>query len=181
MRKLLMMAAVTCGFGMAVSATAQATTIDTFNFTQTGWNYILHTSGGVGEPDPGGILTGTFTGTVEPSGLIELGDLSSFSVLHTDSAGVALGESLPSLTLFSYDINGGASSLGVAGPEIPYVGAGHTICVGAAAALSPICAGAPSFSILSFPLGTNGRCLSSHCFPRGGPSMGVQSPRNNRS
>lgn len=146
MPKCLLMAAIACGFGMVVSAAAQATTIDTFHFTQAGWFFGYPATGA----DPGGLLSGTFTGTVEPTGRIELGDLSSFSAFYSDSAGQGLGEDLSQLTLFSYDINGGASSFDVAGPVA--ANTGHTICVGAAAALDPTCA---AFNI-SFPAGTVG-------------------------
>jgi hypothetical protein len=149
MRRFSTMATVVCGFGVAVSAAARAATIDTFAFTQSGWANAQISGAGVvtaGSPVPGGVLTGTLTGTVEPSGLIELGDLGSFSAVYSPafpSGPPTLN--LSSLALFSYDINGGASSLDFVG-----FNASGQICVGAALALSPLCT-FQSGSPLSFP------------------------------
>jgi|SRR5579884_813142 len=48
---------------------ADATTV-TYNFTQTGW-------------DDGGVLNGTFTGTPEAGGVIQLADLTNFNATFT--------------------------------------------------------------------------------------------------
>ena len=87
---VLGMAAI-CVLGMAIGGAfpSRAATIDTFDFTQVGWVQVASFIGGTvtgSVPDPGGILSGSFTGTVEPSGLIELGDLTSFSDTYFNSA-----------------------------------------------------------------------------------------------
>ncbi|HZU26855.1 MAG TPA: PEP-CTERM sorting domain-containing protein [Bryobacteraceae bacterium] len=58
--------------GAALSIAAHATTA-TYDFTQTGW-------------DDGGVLTGSFTGTPEAGGVIQLGDLSAFNAVFTISS-----------------------------------------------------------------------------------------------
>jgi hypothetical protein len=87
-----------------------ATTIDSFTFTQGDYSegQIISAS-----------LFGTFAGVVEPDGFIERADLTSFSV--------ALDNVTPAF--FSYDTNGGASSLNFAA-----VVDGADVCVGATAA-----------------------------------------------
>ena len=67
-------------FGAFFFATfSQATTIDTYNFTQGGYaNSQLQLAHGP--------FTGSFSGTVEPNGLIELSDLISFSLLSNSIA-----------------------------------------------------------------------------------------------
>jgi hypothetical protein len=78
-----------------------AVTLDTFNFTQGGYQ-------------SGGTLTGTFTGIVEPSGLIEAKDLTNFFAVFTPGPfEYELIVPLPSGggPFFSYDVNGGNSSL----------------------------------------------------------------------
>jgi hypothetical protein len=71
---------------------AQASTVDSFTFTQSGFS-------------GGGTLTGSFTGTVEASGLIEQVDLSSFNAAYTVplTGGGALTAYFyqPDVTLFS--------------------------------------------------------------------------------
>ena len=124
---------------MALSP-AGAATIDTFSFTQSNWvgsfseGGLIHTSG----PVAGGLLSGAFTGTVEPGGLIRLADLSAFSDIFTDTAapmGVATtGMNLGSLTTFSYLTAGGPSTLDIAGTA----GNGGN-CVGGAVPFSPVC------------------------------------------
>lgn len=124
---------------MALSP-AGAATIDTFSFTQSNWmgsfsdGGMIHTSG----PVAGGLLSGSFTGIVEPGGLIRLADLSAFSDNFTDTAapmGVAtLAMNLGSLTAFSYLTSGGASTLDIAGT---FDAGGN--CVGGAVPFSPAC------------------------------------------
>ena len=83
-------------------------------------------------PDPGGRLEGTFIGTVEPSGLIQLNDLNSFTALYVDFAapGGFVNMGLGDLTLFSFDVGGGSSTLDFAG---------IVACVGAAVGLDGDC------------------------------------------
>ena len=80
---------------------AHATTIDTYDFTQD--NYQIS-----GNTSPPGVLTGSFTGAVEPSGFIELTDLSSSNVVLTLGMVVI---HFGSASFFSFDTVGGASSL----------------------------------------------------------------------
>ena len=156
MRKLAPAMAAVCILGMANGGPfpGRAATIDTFDFTQVGWIEVASFLGGTvsgSVPDPGGILSGSFTGTVEPSGLIELGDLTSFSDTYFDLAnpgGIGLN-SLFNLSLFSYNTTGGASSLDIAGS----FGQLFAACVGAAVPLDGFCT---SNFQLFYPPGTNG-------------------------
>jgi hypothetical protein len=130
---------------LAAIQPAWATTVDTFDFTQTGWNVFIPGTGTF--PDPTGLLSGSFTGAVEPNGFIEQGDLTAFSAVFTPAAdvgGVALA--LNQLTLFSFATAGGASSLDFAGsPNTPF-------CSGAAATLAGNC----TFDfLLTYPVGTD--------------------------
>ena len=131
---------------LGTSPAARAATIDTFSFTQGDWSDFFQGTGTLA-PITNGILTGSFTGIVEPGGFIELTDLSSLTVAFT-SPHLSTEEILASTTLFSYDTNGGASSLDIAGPQgLP------TICVGAAATLA---AGCTLGFHETFPVGTKG-------------------------
>ncbi|HEX4259676.1 MAG TPA: hypothetical protein VHY76_01115 [Acetobacteraceae bacterium] len=56
-----------------LAAAAHATTIETFGFTESGYT----------GPAGAGVLTGSFTGIVEASGLIEQAELSSINVTFT--------------------------------------------------------------------------------------------------
>jgi hypothetical protein len=109
-------------FGAFFFATfSQATTIVTYDFTQ----------GGYADPQAElshGPFYGSFSGTVEPNGLIELSNLISFSLLSNSTA--------PSF--FSFNTSGGASSLDVA---LPPGALDETICVGATAAFGGTIAG----------------------------------------
>jgi hypothetical protein len=105
-------------------AVASVRTLDTFDFAMlTGWRDRN------GQPIDTS-LTGSFTGYLEPSGFIELGDLTSFTAVFN---GVDV---LPItvLSFFSFDPTGGASSL-----DFIDDGETKTACVGAAATFSPIC------------------------------------------
>ena len=96
------------------AAFSQATTIDTYDFTQGGYaNSQLQLSHGP--------FSGSFSGTVEANGLIELSDLISFSLFSNSTA--------PSF--FSFNTSGGASSLDVA---VPPGALDETVCIGATAA-----------------------------------------------
>ena len=82
---------------LAVNSTASAAT-ETFNFSYlTGWNGT-DTS-----------LTGSFTGTVEPDGLIERSDLTSFTatLITGTPPPIIASIDLSELTEFSYDTTGG--------------------------------------------------------------------------
>ncbi len=115
---------------------AQATTIDTFAFSiipvggdpATDW-YSVSTP-----PVPTGtFLVGSFSGVVEANGLIELGDLQSFSAALYALEGTTSVGAPSDLSLFSYDTAGGASSLDFA------TNSHFFVCVGAAATLDPQC------------------------------------------
>ena len=73
------------GLATVVINSAAAATVDTFGFSQVGWTTYL-ANDPTTTPDPGGRLEGTFIGTVEPSGLIQLNDLNSFTALYVDFA-----------------------------------------------------------------------------------------------
>ena len=92
--------------------------IDTFSFSSlNGWSRV------------GTNFSGSFTGTVEASALIELSDLIAFHLSgNIEDFGFAGG--LSNLTLFSYDTKGGASSLGFIETAV---------CVGAPSVLSLTC------------------------------------------
>jgi hypothetical protein len=78
------------------------------------------------------MLTGTFTGMLEPSGLIEAADLTNFSVQlntpngHTGDFTTIQPLSTGGQPFFSYNVNGGASSL-----DFVATGSGGYLCEGA--------------------------------------------------
>lgn len=123
--KILMLPMITV---LAAVQPTWAATVDTFDFTQTGWNLVG------GGPEPTALLNGSFTGTVEPDGFIERSDLTAFSAVYNDPGSAFINMPLNALTLFSFDTNGGASSLDFAGNP-SYV----DFCVGAASVLDPNC------------------------------------------
>ncbi len=92
---------------VSVPPGARAALIDTYSFSNFGdWSLV-----------DSGLLSGQFTGIVEPNGFIELPDLSAFSV-----QGFILGSPIvngvkANLQFFSFDTNGGASSLGFIAPD----------------------------------------------------------------
>jgi PEP-CTERM motif len=153
---------VLAGLGVAAAMltapVARATTIDTFDFSvapgkPAAWGVALNPAldGGVillGPADLGGILTGSFSGMVEAGGLIELGDLTAFSATYTNTTFTEQVQTLGTLTFFSYNTNGGASSLDIAGTE-----GDNQICIGAAVSLDSNCTGGFTFS---YAPGTNG-------------------------
>lgn len=120
--------AIACG----IASFAQASTIDTFDFTQTMWLIWPSTN----TLDSNGFLSGSFTGTVEPGNVINLGDLTSFNAVYSDQTypGGAFFWDLGKLSLFSFTTTGGPSSLGIVG----YSAGG--LCVGAPVTLSNSCA-----------------------------------------
>ena len=141
-----------------VPRASSATTVDTFTFTQDGWTTTVinsPTMDTVGTPDPRGILTGSFTGTVEADGLIGRADLTSFGVSYQDStAGLLFKATSPqALQLFSYNTNGGASSLDFAVNGFGIIAA----CAGAAASLDATCF---LEGFVLNPVGTNGVVLT---------------------
>ncbi|HEY1300290.1 MAG TPA: hypothetical protein VGF07_07315 [Stellaceae bacterium] len=138
MRGTLMIAAAVGGLVFA-GAPARSAVVDTFAVTQSGWAATEITAEGLtlGAADPGGILTGTFTATVEPNGLILLADLTAFSDSYSDSAAKGiLSVGLADLTSFFYDPTEGSGSLQVAGT----FGKDQT-CEGNAVQNTPDCSG----------------------------------------
>lgn len=119
----------TLSFAIALASIApcgaDAATVDTYDFSVGDWSLLLN-----GSPE-NEVLTGSFTGVVEPSGLIELADLTSFSATYAASSW-----GLADLSLFSFDTNEGASSLDVEAGAQPHV---FGVCVGAAASLAANC------------------------------------------
>lgn len=130
----------------------RAATIDTFSFIEAGWDNTVPMPNGtisLGGTDPGGILTGSFTGTVESSGFINLADLTSFTANYGDTSyPTDFRVILANLSLFSFSTSGGNGSLDVAG----FLGEGQ-VCIGAAATLDSNC----TFGFReSYPPGTQG-------------------------
>ena len=112
-------------FALAGLATAaSAAVIDTFSFSnQSGWEAPING------------FSGSFTGSVEASGLIELSDLSAFQII-----GFFGGSSLSNLAFFEYDTGGGASSLGFINTLPAPIGVfSVTVCSGAPSVLSLAC------------------------------------------
>jgi PEP-CTERM motif len=106
------------------SSAGNATTVDTFSFTQGGYVYA-----GIAAT-----LSGTFTGTVNSNGFIELADLSNF--IDTFSVGGQTGYYGYSIgpSLFSFNAQSPIDS-GSLDFENALGGIGGTpVCVGAAAA-----------------------------------------------
>jgi hypothetical protein len=102
-------------FVFAAPCVASATTIDTFSFTQSGYPGFR-----------GGFVSvwGTFSGTVEPDGYIQLADLQSFTI----NFGPFLESGLP--ILFSYSTTPGAFNLDL---ESQATMTGFNFCIGAVA------------------------------------------------
>jgi hypothetical protein len=115
-------------FGLVGLATgAPAAVIDTFSFSNpSGWNAPING------------FSGSFTGSVEASGLIELSDLSAFQIVVPSQFSVG-SNSLSNLTFFDYDTVGGATSLGFVDTLPPFLGASPTVCSGAPSVLSLAC------------------------------------------
>lgn len=110
------------------AAKLSAATIDTYSFEQAGYMFS-------GDPNPG-LLLGRFTGTVEPDGMIELSDLSS---LHLTFFAEFAASDNGTPSFFSFDTNGGASTLDFVLGVLGGLGPGNSIasgsvCVGAVAA-----------------------------------------------
>ena len=76
--------------------------VDTFSFSiSSGWTVPLDTT-----------IYGQFTGTVEPDGLIELGDLSSFQLNAYYVGTQLLDPTVGNLLFFAYNTSSGAIRLG---------------------------------------------------------------------
>lgn len=114
--------ALTTSAGLGQSACAAVTETFSFSNGPAGW----FTGNGISQ------ISGQFTGTVEPNGFIELADLTDLSITAIPTA--LHGAGLSSLSFFSYDTVGGASTLAIIAS-----GGGATACIGAPAALSPVC------------------------------------------
>ncbi len=114
--------AIVLATGLTVGA-AHATTIDTFDFSQGDYGGSFRSAPFIGT------LTGSFTGTVEANGLIEMSDLSSIQVTFSGGSIIQVFGDGPA-TFFSYNTQGGASSLDL----VTGIGVGGLACVGAVAA-----------------------------------------------
>ncbi len=165
-----MFGCLTLGLAGTFVPSAHATTIATFDFTQTGWITIQGvSSGGVpidGPSDPGGVLSGSFTGTIESDGHVSLADLTSFSATYSDTAspsGLAT-LSLDLLSFFDYATNGGASSLAIEANFATGVSLGFSAyCEGAPVALAPFC---QRILLIYPPPGTFGAIYTEEGFPK---------------
>lgn len=126
----------------AMAPAASAAMIDTFSFSiSSGWTVPLATT-----------IYGQFTGTVEPDGLIELGDLSSFQLNAYYVGTQLLDPTVGNLLFFAYNTGGGASSLGI-------IDQGPTTIA---------CIGAPSDLVCSAIRGDKSDRKRSHGFSRHG-------------
>ncbi|MGH9619296.1 MAG: PEP-CTERM sorting domain-containing protein [Bryobacteraceae bacterium] len=97
----------TVAFGCVFSSPAKATTIDTYDFIQQNYSPVVTT------------IEGTFTGVPNAAGFITLSSLISTNFTPA---------------FFSFDINGGNSSLDLAA-NVPTTGFNNSVyCIGAAAA-----------------------------------------------
>jgi hypothetical protein len=123
--------AAVVAFMVFASTDGNATTVDTFNFTQGGYTSTGYTG-------YTGVLTGTFTGTVNNIGYIELGDLSSFSdsFAKTDALGtVTYWDFSPGSISFSFMPND-AGTLSIENEVLAFA----PVCVGFPAAFG-VCGG----------------------------------------
>lgn len=111
-----------------IVGSVQASTIDTFNFSQIGWFYLDNT------PVPQGLFSGSFSGVVEPGNTINLPDLTSFNASFSIS-GKAQYYKLQNLSLFSFTTTGGPSSLGIIANQDVVNG----VCTGAPVVLTTSC------------------------------------------
>lgn len=114
-------------------ATPAHAVVESFSFVSGSYSISGETT-----PIDAGIA-GTFSGSVESNGFMELGDLTAFeATVHFANGLVSLSGplDLSDLSLFSYSTSGGASSLSLVGvnssPDISGIA-----CMGAPAALDP--------------------------------------------
>jgi hypothetical protein len=142
---------------------ARAATFNTYSFTQTGYTSPIFTGGG------SGTLTGTFGGTVDENGFINLDNLV-FLTFQLELVGLFPGSVNPDVpvhwffvgtgtpTFFSFLTTGGNSTLAFASPaqfrfnqpELPG-GQDAIYCVGAAAALG-LCGPSGSMGFAGYPV-----------------------------
>jgi hypothetical protein len=107
-----------------------ASTVDTYSFTQSGYQ-------------DGGVLSGTFTGTVEADGYIRLTDLSNISYSLSFGILTLVGNSPTFFSFYTHQpIDSG--SLDFVGKLVNDV-----LCVGAAAAFG-VCGGSGSFGVVEY-------------------------------
>jgi hypothetical protein len=116
--------------GLLLAARAEAATISTYTFTQSG--YIFSD----GSPSTA-ILNGTFAGSVEPDGLMKLAGLTQFQIRLTIAPGTPAEYTVPSsdiAMLFSFDTlsspnaSGGNSALAIV--AFGFFGSPGYLCVG---------------------------------------------------
>ena len=116
---------------------AQADTITSFGFSLFG--------GWSGSPSFFPFLSGRFSGTIEPSGYLNLADLKTFGIIFVDwnpsiisPIPVNVSAGFFSLRHFSYNPTLGPASLDF---ELTRINpeASYTICIGLSAAFSPTC------------------------------------------
>jgi hypothetical protein len=121
---------------VGLATAAPAAVIDTFSFSNSNGMFSSRLVGSVEAS-----FSGSFTGSVEASGLIELSDLSAFQIVGTVNNVPFSRNSLSLLAFFSYDTGAGASSLGFIDtidtllPSDPQV----RVCSGAPSVLSLAC------------------------------------------
>jgi PEP-CTERM motif len=123
-KRIFALVTSSCLASVAIAPTASSAIVDTFSFSiSSGWSVPLATT-----------IFGQFTGTVEPDGLIELGDLSSFQLTANFVGQQLLSPGVGNLLFFTYNTGGLASSLGIIdqGPTT-------TACAGAPSDLAPSC------------------------------------------
>jgi hypothetical protein len=128
---------------LAFAAGAKASTIYTYNFTQSGYqNPSL--------PGVTGVLTGTFSGTADSLGFMDKSGLTAFSASFDAAfAGSFFAnpiDGLSAVDVFSYDPANGASTLNIAAHAGP-----TQACVGAAAAFG-LCIGSGNIGAVIFVL-----------------------------
>jgi hypothetical protein len=126
------------GYLTLAALAARAANIDTFTFTETGFTEVKFLPMGqiqAGAARPDVRLTGSFTGTLEQSGFMDLADLSAFTVT-TSTADFVVTETLNLVGFFSFNVNGGSSSFGLAG-----ILSGVIPCLGPAVTAAPVCNG----------------------------------------
>jgi hypothetical protein len=110
---------LSCALSVAAVDSAGGKTIDTYEFTQGGYTA------------PGsltGVLSGAFTGTVEPDGVMDLTGLSSISLaFEFDAGGTSTGVAA---SLFEFDMLLGPSGLNLIVPVTSGAPGLRPICVG---------------------------------------------------
>jgi PEP-CTERM motif len=109
------------------AAPVRSAVIDTFSFSDTtGWQ----SPPGI----PSSSITGTFAGTVESDGLINLGDLTDFNISAFHPFDGPFGGGLAGLSFFSYNTTADPGTLGFVWHNTFFIA-----CMGAPVGLSPSC------------------------------------------